>query len=149
MTLPHYFSHYFFPLLSYILNVNWCYVCTWNVPSVQNKWWLIYTTLILIVLFYFWWDATLHCAYWKMSLCRTVRVYVCVCVVDHDSWTQWLIAALSWHSVDIKRPMTLRCCIIMFISHCSTPVRNDITTATPCFRACAIQWSYCEYRQMR
>jgi len=36
---PHYFF-YFFPLLSYIMNVNW-YVCTWNVPNVRNQRWLI------------------------------------------------------------------------------------------------------------
>jgi len=25
----------------FILNVNWYYFCTWHVPSVWNKWWLI------------------------------------------------------------------------------------------------------------
>jgi len=37
MTLPHYF-YFFFSHLSYVFNVNWYYVCMWQVRSVRNKW---------------------------------------------------------------------------------------------------------------
>jgi len=42
-SLPHFYFYLknFFSSSEFILNFNWYYVCTWHVPSVWNKWWLI------------------------------------------------------------------------------------------------------------